>query len=121
MLADFLPVIDGERQNIVQINLVVHVVDIKPQIIRVQLNRVEVARVNRLYVDIGLELLCRARQVLQHGITLFVLSPLLELVKDRIVNRRPDVRPKDCVRRLVRYRHLVPFRERSPYPRSIRR
>ena len=63
-LANILPVVDRERQNIIQINLVVHIVDIKSEIIGVKFNRIEVARVNFVCLKVRLYFLNRAAQIL---------------------------------------------------------
>ena len=90
MLANIFLVVDGERKNILKINPVVHVVDIKPEIISIKLNRVEVARVNL---------------VSRQGF----ISWITPLKSAQIINRRADVIFENRLRRLMRDRDLIPL------------
>ena len=119
MFANVFLVIDWERQDIIQINLPVHVVDIKSEIVRVKLNRIKASRINRIRLRVRFNLLELAARV-AHGWRIhIVLCPLLKLVEDRVVSRNVRALFEDCLRRLMRDRNLIPFRERPSCPRLI--
>ena len=74
---------DGERQNVIQTDVAVHIVDVQAKIIRVNLDRVEVAVAE---LAIGLELdEFLFFQVAKLQPPPLIVRPLLELVEQRII------------------------------------
>ena len=119
VLAHVLSIVDGVRQDVIEINFVVHIVDVEPQIICVELDRIEIAAVYRLRFEVGLDVLRDSRQVFEDRITLLVLRPLLELVEHRIIDGTADVGFEDRLGGLVADGDLIPFGERTTDARTV--
>ena len=89
-----------------------HIVDVESEIVGIDLDGVETARIERLRLRIRLDLLNIAVPILQDWGIRRIACPAFQLAEYRVVNGDPLRRLtfKDRIRRLMRRGHLRPLR-----------
>ena len=102
----------GEGKDIVEIDAAMHIVDVESEIVGIDLDGIEAARVERLRLRIRLDLLNVAVPILQDRGVRRIARPAFQLAEHGVVDSDPLRRLtlKDRIRRLMRCGHLRPLR-----------
>ena len=98
-----------------------HIVDVKPKVISIDLDGVEAARIERLRLCVGLDFLYIAMPLLQDRRVRRVARPAFQLAEHGVVdsNALRRLTLKDRIRRLVRRGHLRPLRVGASLARTV--